>query len=208
MKLFVVSDIHSYHSIFYSTLIENGFDINNKDHILVICGDPFDRGDESKELLDFLLSIPKGRLVLIRGNHDDLMDDLLSHLKNKTNFSMSHWSNGTIKTVEQLTGINRYDLIYGNYDYKVIKRKMSKYFKLMKQSVNYYELDQYIFVHGWVPFYYQDAHPDDGSIGIYCNTIIDLNADKQLWESARWKNGMECARQGILIPEKTIVCGH
>lgn len=148
MKLFVASDIHSYHSIFYSTLIENGFDINNKDHTLVICGDPFDRGDESKELLDFLLSIPKERLVLIRGNHEDLMDDLLSHLKNKTNFGMHHWSNGTVKTVEQLTGINRYDLIYGMYDWNTIKKKMSNYFKLMKRAVDYYELDKYVFVHG------------------------------------------------------------
>lgn len=207
-KVFVVSDIHSFHSIFYSELIKNGFDINNKDHILIVCGDPFDRGDESRELLDFLLSIPKGQLILVRGNHDDLMLDLLKHLKNKTNFDMAHWSNGTLKTVEHLTGINKYDLLYGIYDYNIhIKKKLNNYFKLMKQSVDYYELGNYIFVHGWVPFVYEDRFPEEG-IGAYCVPVINLKASKDMWESARWKNGMECARQGITIPGKTIVCGH
>ena len=206
-KVFVVSDIHSYHSIFYSTLIENGFDINNKNHILIVCGDPFDRGDESKELLDFLLSIPKERLILIRGNHEDLMDDLLKHLENKTTFAMEHWYNGTIKTVEQITGINRFDLVAGTYDPKQVKKGMSKYRSLMKRAVDFYEVDNYIFVHGWVPFVYADRFPEEG-IGAYCVPVVTLDASKEMWESARWKNGMECARQGIIIPGKTIVCGH
>ena len=48
---FVVSDIHSFYSIFKKALDEKGFDINNENHRLIICGDLFDRAKEAKELL-------------------------------------------------------------------------------------------------------------------------------------------------------------
>jgi len=41
MKIFVASDIHSYFSIFKKALDDAGYDYENKDHLLVICGDCF-----------------------------------------------------------------------------------------------------------------------------------------------------------------------
>lgn len=206
---FVVSDIHGFHSIFYFTLIENGFDINNKNHIIIICGDVFDRGNEAKELLDFLLSIPEDRLVLIRGNHEDLLEDCLAELKKFGPISHHHWSNGTISTIGQLTDTNPYDLISGLFKYEELESKLEKYFSLVNRCVDYYELDKYVFVHGWVPVIYEDRFPEGpGVMGVWCEPIIHLDASKEMWESARWKNGMQCADLGIIIPDRTIVCGH
>jgi hypothetical protein len=99
--------------------------------------------------LDKLLNETNVKSLVSDEDSAYLSNDVLSHLKNKTNFSMSHWSNGTLKTVEHLTGINKYDLLYGIYDYNIhIKKKMSNYFKLMKRAVDYYAIGNYIFVHG------------------------------------------------------------
>ena len=88
---FVTSDIHSFYNLFHKALIEKGFDINNKDHILIICGDCFDRGNESKELLDFIYDLYKqDRLIYIKGNHEDLLEECLYQVENKLNISSYH----------------------------------------------------------------------------------------------------------------------
>ena len=110
---FVTSDIHSYFTIFKKELDKQGFDINNPDHKLIICGDLFDRGVEPKELIDFLLSIPEDRLILIKGNHEDLLFQLLKQLKNKEKISYYHLSNGTLNTISYLTDNNSYDFVHG-----------------------------------------------------------------------------------------------
>lgn len=38
-KYFITSDPHSYYSILIESLKKEGFDINNQEHIIVICGD-------------------------------------------------------------------------------------------------------------------------------------------------------------------------
>lgn len=193
-KYFVTSDVHGFCSILKNTLEINGFDINNEDHILVSCGDLFDRGGEAVELLNFLKKIPKRRLVLVKGNHCDLMEDCLFQLEQRVNISMHHWSNGTVDTIEQLTGVNKYDLACGLYNFREIKEKMSDYFELVKDAVDYFEIGDYILVHGWVPTDFK-----------YKPTLV---SDKGAWEKARWDNGMKMADLGAIIPNKTIICGH
>ena len=192
---FVTSDIHSYFTIFKKALNESGFDIKNPEHKLIICGDLFDRGSEAKELLKFLLSIPKERLILIRGNHEDLFDECLEQLEQRVNISSYHWSNGTVDTIAQLCNLNKYDLICGVYNYeKDIKSKLKKYYKLINNCLNYYELNNYIFVHGWIP-----------QVRSYEN-VLKCNDD--CWKVARWSNGMEWWYNGWKLKDKTIVCGH
>ena len=48
MKYYIVSDVHSYYSILRRTLDEKGFSLN-KDHVLVLLGDAFDRGEETRD---------------------------------------------------------------------------------------------------------------------------------------------------------------
>jgi len=65
-KYFVASDIHSFTPCI-KELNKTGFDLNNEEHILIICGDLFDRGSESLKLYEFIKSLPKERRILIRG---------------------------------------------------------------------------------------------------------------------------------------------
>ena len=98
---YITSDIHSFYTPLKTALDEAGFDINNQDDILIVNGDLFDRGEESVKVLDFIKSIPKERRILIRGNHEYLLRNLL-------NGDMPTWvdvTNGTLKTVFHLAGI-------------------------------------------------------------------------------------------------------
>ena len=66
-KYFVASDIYSFYTLCIKELNKTGFDLNNEGHILIICGDLFDRGSESLKLNEFIKSLPKERRILIRG---------------------------------------------------------------------------------------------------------------------------------------------
>lgn len=92
MKYFVCSDIHGYFNEWLSALKEKGFDINNPEHKIIVCGDLFDRGHQPKQIIDFILS-NKDKFILIRGNHEDLMQDMIDRNKN----TYGDLRNGTAK---------------------------------------------------------------------------------------------------------------
>ena len=54
-KYFVISDIHGFYSSMKKSLFKAGFRKTNSNHVLIICGDLFDRGKESKKIFDFYL---------------------------------------------------------------------------------------------------------------------------------------------------------
>ena len=70
MKFFISSDIHGNFDIWFRSIISSGFDFNNPNHKLIICGDIFDRGNQPKQIIDFILA-HKDKIILIKGNHDD-----------------------------------------------------------------------------------------------------------------------------------------
>ena len=57
MKYFVTADSHGFFSLMHNTLLEKGFDEDNPNHKLIVCGNLMDRGKEAH---------------LVRGNHEDL----------------------------------------------------------------------------------------------------------------------------------------
>lgn len=194
-KYFVCSDVHSFFDILQKALEKKGFDRDNKEHILIVCGDLFDRGKQAKELLEYLTQLKEeNRLILIAGNHEWLMEDLLYELEWHQNPSYHHYTNGTIDTLAQLTGTDAFDILGGFYNFDEIWLDLEKYHNLVWDCKNYYEIGNYIFVHGWIPH------------------IRDYNELKEVseegWEKASWSNGMEEWHNGWIFKGKTIVCGH
>lgn len=199
MKNFISSDIHGFFPEYYQSLQQAGFDINNPNHRIIICGDLFDRGKQSKELLEFLLNIPKDRLILIRGNHEDLMDDCLKDIKARTGIHRHHILNGTLDTIVQLTNISEWDIRCNIYNYNIIIDKLSSYYKLISQCVDYFEIDHKIFVHGWIPL------NDDLKFSYNPNW---RQATKEEWGKARWYNGMDMNHLKLQDEHDIIYCGH
>ena len=71
--------------------------------------------------------------------------------------------------------------------------------------VDYFETEHYICVHGWIPCTPISLSSTEKA---YVSIPDWRNAGKELWEKARWINGMEAAHSGIVEPGKTILCGH
>lgn len=207
IKYFVASDIHSFFTIFKKSLEEKGFDTNNPEHYLIICGDIFDRGTEPVELYNFLLSLGN-RFIFIRGNHEDLLFDCVGQLERGEDVSYHHISNGTLSTIDKFLfyqyGFNKYfnyreelyDEFYLNKSIKPLINLYKPIHKILnwieEKSINYYEKGDYIFTHGWIP---------EGPLW------RDSSIDK--WREARWLNGIkECCLNNKKEPNKIIVCGH
>lgn len=73
MRYFAVSDVHGFLKPLSKALSEAGYDKSDPGHFLVVCGDVFDRGPDPYGVMSFLKSVPKDRIALVRGNHEDLM---------------------------------------------------------------------------------------------------------------------------------------
>ena len=97
MKYFIFSDVHGYFNLLIKELEEKGFNLNDENHILIGLGDYFDRGNESKELFDFLLELDKKeRFFGIRGNHDDMLIDFLKNNPNNLDRNIFNFKNNSL----------------------------------------------------------------------------------------------------------------
>ena len=198
-KYFAISDPHGFLDAVKKALRKAGFDMKNKDHILIICGDLLDRGLQAIEMLNFVQKLVKqDRIIYIRGNHEDLYLDCLEEIKKFNEYESYplinpiHHHNGTYSTCQQLA----------------IRQEEFKSL-ILNKTVNYFELGNYIFVHGWIPVIVKDKLPShyahDREFEFNPNW---KNASEEDWDAARWINGIKAAREELFEEGKTIVCGH
>lgn len=182
-KFYVVSDIHGFYDEFKEALDKAGFDPTNPDHYLISCGDHFDRGPKNREVMNYLMSLD--RCILIRGNHEDLLEDMVQR-----GFPMwNDYSNGTVATINEFNnGANITPAFFDNA-YNIIR-------PFFDSMLNYFETKNYVFVHGWFPV----AKGKDWRHQVHASK----------WRKARWYNGMqEAIYYKNLDPlGKTVVCGH
>ncbi len=206
MKYYVTADIHSFFTPFKAALTEAGFFADKEPHKLIVCGELFDRGKEPFELQDFILDLmEKDQVILIKGNHEDMVLDLIKDWKREEYLQPYCISNGTTGTVMQLTKSALDDLDFHS-DMVYEKLLATPYIqKIIPAMLNYFETEHYIFVHGWIPC--------SSARTIYGKKYFSYNkewrnADTESWDEARWINGMEAAYHDIIEKDKTIVCGH
>ena len=234
---FAVSDIHGFYTPLIEGLNEAGFDANNNDHILLVLGDIFDRGMETRKTYEFLTSLPKERKILIRGNHEDLYFKLLKkHLPESHDFS-----NCTASTFAEIAGAEPQDLtgleflvsylgsssiasdmedMWRGIVSKVKKDPITAFLK-SNDWVDYFELGKYIFVHSFIPCRLKKEF--EGDFGE--DYVYDVNgsfleavpswrskATRKDWLLATWGCPFERMGAGLFDKElqkgKTLVCGH
>lgn len=188
MKYFVTADIHGYYTYYLEALKKQGFDINNPNHKLIICGDLFDRGREPKELINFVLE-HRDKIIFIRGNHEDLMEDML--VRNYPTSADYH--NGTYQTLLDLGYIE---------DSRMKDIALSSNLRqVLDLALNYYETKHYIFVHSWLP----TLLSDEGELSLDPNW---REANYLGWLRAKWINPVMMYQNGLFDTNKTIVSGH
>lgn len=187
MKFFVISDVHGFYDEMIKSLNEAGF---NKDtDMLISLGDNIDRGDQPKEVIDYLSSLPNK--VLIRGNHEDLFQEAYFR-----GYPLYHdYCNGTHQSVCKLNGDKKDSYRYN----KLRNTDFHKYLRIISTDmVDYFETRNYIFVHSFLPINKED------------NNIMDnwKKADREAWKNARWGNPFELVKKNEKLLNKTIVFGH
>lgn len=129
-RLFAIGDIHGcFDSL--KELIENNILLQKKDK-LILLGDYIDRGDKSKEVVDFIMDLQeKGfDVVPLMGNHEAL---LLNANENEKIFSkwIQNGGNETLKS----------------FEISSVKDIESKYIKFFKDLRYYYSFEDLLFVH-------------------------------------------------------------
>lgn len=181
-KFFIVTDVHSFFTPMQEALNREGFNLSNPDHIFVSLGDLFDRGDETIKLLEWVNNIPDERKILIRGNHEDLLEEVF---KNKY-FRPIDYSNGTAKTVNHLAG--RVTFSDSNLIEKASENEGIR--KYLNSLLDYYEIGNYILTHSWIP------------------SFDSTNWKLGDWKKARWVNPFLEWRNRNYPQDKSIICGH
>lgn len=193
-KFFVTSDIHSYYNELIIALHNAGFDEDNEDHYLVVCGDCWDRGLDSNKVFKYLRDLP--RKVLVKGNHEQLLVDCCQR-----GYPMSHdHHNGTVHTIR--------DLGYGDEFEDWCAYTLKKVRPLIDSMVNYFETKNYVFVHSWIPVINKDGLPAHYTRNREFEFNPDWrNASQKEWDEAMWGNPFDMAERG-LMPDKTVIFGH
>lgn len=197
MKYYVTADTHGYFSVLRRALELAGYFTDNAPHKLVILGDLFDRGSEAKEMQEFVLEqMAKDSIILIKGNHEDLFQELVG--KDLGLPYSHHVHNGTYDTALQLTGFDGGSAQTQNYLFASAARKTPYYTDIIPSMLDFFETEHFIFTHGWIPCF-----PEKNGYS-YIESWRD--ADEQMWKSARWLNGMDAVQ--TCMADKVVVCGH
>ena len=181
-KYFVVGDVHAFWVHWEDALDQTGFDVDDPDHILVSLGDLLDRGEDPVACLEHVNALPKNRKILVRGNHEDLLEECLV----RQDFWRRDVANGTASTVAKLCGKRDWESVE-QADYEVA-RSHPALTRYLADLVDFAEVGDYVFVHGRIP------------------SGIDWREGD--WYRARWQNGMERWAAGERLAGKTVVCGH
>ena len=193
-KIFAVSDIHGHYTELKAALDEAGFEPQNEDHLLVCCGDYFDRGTENLNVLKYIDRLKNK--VMIRGNHEDMLLEIFDTGRLKEH----NFFNGTAETITDFFGRYSLDWATGEVDFSGKTRMLDRATDFILETRDYFETEHYVFTHGWLPTMVRDNK-------IYIDPEW-RKASKEQWKRARWTKWTDMYEDCDRPEGKTIVCGH
>lgn len=192
-QYFITSDVHGFFDELMVALNSKEFDVNNSDHKLIVLGDLFDRGPDNRKVYEFVKSLGD-RFIYVRGSHEDLLGECVREIVSGREVSEHHWHNRTVDTIAEFTQMNT-NVFRGFVRWESVNQTTWEIMKpildwIDEKSVDCYELDDNVFVHGWIP------------------STFRKNWTKENWQRARWYNGMKMWKNGYCLEDKIIWCGH
>lgn len=189
MKYLFVSDIHGEYDKLMAAL--EPYDITDRNVTIVVLGDAFDRGPNSKDVLDFCL---RSNVICVWGNHDLRLADLYW---GKAIFNDIDKRNGVAQTFRSFLHSGsplQFRLVQFSTpedETYALKLRLELYFA---KCVYGLEFSNLIATHGWLP-YTETA-------------LLDYHhASPQEWQDATWANTEKCI-EAKLFPSKTLLVGH
>ncbi len=200
-KIFVVSDIHGHYTELKNALEKVGFIPGDETHLLIVCGDYFDRGTENRLVFEYLNKIQNK--ILIKGNHEDMLALILS----VGHMGRGAFTNGMDCTIRDFFGDEAIGGLDPRYEEAYLlnlrgkEKIVSDLYAFMDDMYDYFETEHYIFTHGWLP----TVKTEDGACRIKENFRYE---ESGLWDRARFAEWYRRYNQGAMLEGKTIVCGH
>lgn len=194
MKIFVIADVHGFYDEMKCALDKAGFDPNNDNHLLISLGDIVDRGPKPVETLEYLMGLKNK--ILVKGNHEELAEDMM-----RTGRYGGHdVSNGTFDTFRIFAAhckgyaISRELAVFDWDSVNMYIKHYSLWRQYLRECVNYFETENYVFVHGWIPSGVKDWRRD---------------STERDWFHAKWARSPFMVANEYFDPEgKKIICGH
>ena len=209
-KIFFISDIHGCYQEMIDALKKAQFDEDNKEHLLVVLGDMFDRKYASLAVYKYLKKlVDKGSAIVTMGNHEKFFIDFLegsyspfNYLHNGLNETIADFWHRTAPFESWCMIEGQCEMNQENYARWVdICRKeiMDEYPELLpwlKSLPRYFESKNYIGVHGAIDTKVSDWHNPH----CYRGNLID-------WDALDFNDGSFFGEQ-IINTDKTVIIGH
>lgn len=199
-KIFAVSDLHGHYFETIAALASAGWSAEDSSHLLVVCGDLFDRGQNSLEVFRFLDEMVKNdKAIVLQGNHEEFFTQWLEGPTSHFNYMF----NGLRETVDSFLGEQKSfskwfqknpDSKDPWYEFsddarKKINHKYPELLGWLKNLPHYFETEHYIFTHGSIQTFGNWKEPAGG------------------WKHHHWDKG-EFFSQDISSTDKIVVVGH
>lgn len=161
-KIYAISDIHGHYFEMINALEDMGFDEKNDEHLLIVCGDIFDRGTQNLEVYKYLKRLTDTKKAIVTyGNHHKF---LIEWLEGKDISPFNYMNNGLNETLgdflhrtspfESWCFIDeKCEMTYGAFANwcevarQEIKEEYPELLEWLKSMPRYYETKNYIFTH-------------------------------------------------------------
>lgn len=210
MKYFIVSDIHGHYKELKQALVDAHFNPYKERHTLIVLGDMFDRGGESRKVYKFIKNLcDKGYAYVVRGNHEKF---LIDYLDGTSVNPFNYLNNGTKETFDDfLRSTSAFEFWCIEHEEVPTFGAFARWLKEAREQINkdypellswlkslprYWENDKYIGVHGGIDTKAADWHKP------HC---VRYNLTD--WDALEFDDGSFFSK-AILNTDKTVIIGH
>lgn len=211
-KIFAVSDIHGHYDQLIDALNEADYDENDKNNLLLVLGDHFDRGSQSLAVYEYLKRLSdEGKAIILKGNHDNMF---INYLEGIVLDPFNYLHNGEDETfaefLHETKPFESWCLIHKNIENptygdfanwveearKEINEEYPELLDWMKNQPYYFETKNYIFTHGAIDTSVPDWHNP------HCFRYGYTDWDALLWDDGSFFG------KNIFNTKKIVVIGH
>lgn len=216
-KYFCISDVHGYYQEMIDSLVTAGYDENNDNHVLVVLGDLFDRGRDSKKVYKYLRKLSdEGKAIILKGNHELMFIDFLKGGDAWFNFNHNGMRMTFDDFLDRTASFESYIVIDNSLNLENIEEHdfdylWNAYQKSTREYIfdefpdildwldsrpDYFETKNYIFTHGSIDTEVKDWHKPEIKRYTFSG-----------WQACHWDDGSFYSKE-IYNTDKTIVVGH
>lgn len=194
MRYVCIADVHGCYDKMIKALNDAHF--NPATDTLISLGDLFDRGDQSREVLQYVMSCPNH--ILCMGNHDLRLMQIIAEPYKTASYDFSNGIQHTLDSFDPIE-IGEEDIARKTYCQLYDLKSYNLLREYFRQCVAAIEFPDLICTHGWLPTI------REGNKYALLENWREARGD--IWDAAFWGH-TEIIVSNKAFPEKTLLIGH